>query len=94
MPGNVPLSIKKERLWKLIELQKSIAADINKRLEGKIVEVLVEGNSEKGLEKQYSGRTDNNKPVIFESNKELTGELVKAKILYTDAWTLFGELIH
>ena len=94
MPGKVPLSAKKKRLWKLIELQKIIAVKINKRLEGKTVEVLVEGNSEKGLEKQYSGRTDTNKTVIFTSNKELTGELVKVKILHTDAWTLFGELVH
>ena len=92
MPNQVPLSIKKERLWKLIDLQKIIATKINKRMEGQTVEVLVEGSSRKEIDGQLTGRTDTNKSVIFKGKKELTGQLVLVKIFETDAWTLFGEL--
>ena len=94
MPGQVPLPEKKERLWKLIELQKKIAAEINSRLEGKTVEVLVEGPSSKNIEGQLMGRSDTNKTVIFKGEKSLTGNLVNVKVIETDAWTLFGELVH
>ncbi|MCK5767294.1 MAG: TRAM domain-containing protein, partial [Candidatus Atribacteria bacterium] len=93
MPNQVPLSIKKERLWKLIDLQKVIATKINKRTEGQTVEVLVEGPSRKNIDGQLSGRTDTNKSVIFKGKKELTGQLVLVKIFESDAWTLFGELV-
>ena len=92
MPNQVPLSIKKERLWKLIDLQKIIATKINKRMEGQTVEVLVEGSSRKEIDGQLTGRTDTNKSVIFKGKKELTGQLVLVKIFESDAWTLFGEL--
>lgn len=93
MPNQIPLSIKKERLWKLIDLQKIIATKINKRMEGKTVEVLVEGSSRKDMDGQLTGRTDTNKSVIFKGKKELTGQLVLVKIFEADAWTLFGELV-
>lgn len=93
MPNQVPLSIKKERLWKLIDLQKIIATKINKRMEGQTVEVLVEGSSRKNIDGQLTGRTDTNKSVIFKGKKELTGQLVLVKIFESDAWTLFGELV-
>jgi len=94
MPNQVPLSVKKERLWKLIDLQKKIATKINQRIEGKTVEVLVEGPSHKNIVGQLTGRTDTNKSVIFKGKTELTGRLVLVKILESDAWTLFGEQIH
>jgi len=93
MPNQVPLSIKKERLWKLIDLQKIIATKINKRMEGQTVEVLVEGSSRKEIDGQLTGRTDTNKSVIFKGKKELTGQLVLVKVIESDAWTLFGELV-
>jgi len=93
MPNQIPLSIKKERLWKLIDLQKIIATKINKRMEGKTVEVLVEGSSRKDMDGQLTGRTDTNKSVIFKGKKELTGQLVLVKVFEADAWTLFGELV-
>ena len=94
MPGQVPLSVKKERLWKLIDLQKRIASKINKRLEGKTVEVLVEGSSNKEVDGQLTGRTETNKTVIFKGKKELKGQLVAIRVIKSDAWTLFGEIEH
>src|SRR5665648_726950 len=94
LPDQVPLQVKKERLWKLIDLQKEISAKINKKLEGKIFEVLVDKKSKRNIENQFSGRTGTNKTVVFTSKQDLLGELVKVNIVKSTAWTLYGELIE
>lgn len=94
LPDQIPLQIKKERLWKLIDLQKGISAKINKKLEGNIFEVLVDKKSKKNIENQLSGRTNTNKTAVFTSKQDLLGELVKVKIIKSSAWTLYGELIE
>ena len=93
MPDQVPLQVKKERLWRLINLQKEISTKINKKLEGKILEVLVDKKSIKNIPNQLSGRTRTNKTVVFIGNEELVGQLVKVKIINSDTWTLYGELV-
>jgi len=94
LPDQVPLELKKERLWKLIDLQKEISAKINKKLEGKTFEVLVDKKSKKNIENQFSGRTGTNKAVVFTSKQNLLGQLVEVKIIKSSAWTLYGELIE
>jgi len=93
LPDQVPLKLKKERLWRLIELQKDISTKINKKLEGEILEVLVDKKSKKHIENQFSGRTGTNKTVVFTSKQNLLGQLVNVKILKSSTWTLYGELI-
>ena len=93
LPDQVPLQVKKERLWKLIDLQKEISTKINKKLEGEILEVLVDKKSKKHIESQFSGRTGSNKTVVFTSKQNLLGKLVNVKIIKSSPWTLYGELI-
>ena len=93
LPAKVPLKLKKERLWKLIDLQKEISTKINKKLEGEIFEILVDKKSKKHIENQFSGRTETNKTVVFTSKQNLLGQLVKIKIIKSTTWTLYGELI-
>jgi len=93
LPDQVPLELKKERLWKLIDLQKEVSTKINKKLKGKIFEVLVDKKSKKHIKNQFSGRTGTNKTVVFTSKQNLLGQLVKVKIIKSSAWTLYGELI-
>ena len=94
LPDQVPLQVKKERLWKLIDLQKEISTKINKKLEGEILEVLVDKKSKKHIENQFSGRTGSNKTVVFTSKQDLLGQLVNVKIIKSSPWTLYGELIQ
>lgn len=94
LPDQISLKIKKERLWKLIDLQKKISANLNKKLEGKLFEILVDKQSKKNIENQFSGRTSGNKTVVFTSKENLLGELVKVKIIQSSPWTLYGELIE
>ena len=56
---------------------------------GGTVEVLVE-KKEKG---KWSGRTRSNRLVFFESERELTGELVNVTIERSGAWSLQGSLL-
>jgi len=94
LPEQIPLQLKKERLWKLIDLQKEISAKINQKLEGKIFVVLVDKKSKKNIENQFSGRTGTNKTVVFTSKQDLLGKCVKVKIIKSSAWTLYGDLIE
>ncbi len=81
---NIPPEIKKERLNKVEEMQAKIAAEINSRLMGKTVEVLVEGK--KGG--KWYGRTRSNKLVFFESGDDCLGRLVDVTIIKTSPWAL------
>ncbi|GAI17397.1 unnamed protein product, partial [marine sediment metagenome] len=94
LPEQVPLKLKKERLWRLIDLQKEISTKINKKLEGEILEVLVDKKSKKNIKNQFSGRTGTNKTVVFTSKQNLLGQLVNVKIIKSSPWTLYGELIQ
>lgn len=94
LPEQVPLQHKKERLWKLIDLQKDISTKINKKLEGEIFEVLVDKKSKRNIENQFSGRTGTNKTVVFTGKQNLLGQLVNVKIIKSSPWTLYGELIQ
>jgi len=85
---NIPATSKKRRLDTIEQLQQKIATEINARLQGETVEVLVEG-SRKG---KWHGRTRSGKLVFFTSNGDLLGQLVKTRIVKTSPWSLQGEL--
>ncbi|HEX79050.1 MAG TPA: MiaB/RimO family radical SAM methylthiotransferase [Dehalococcoidia bacterium] len=86
LEDNVPPEVKKERLGIIERLQGEIAADINSRLLGETVEVLVEGRK-KG---RWHGRSQNGKLVFFSNGGELLGKIVKVKIEKTSPWALQG----
>ena len=64
---------KKRRLHAVEAVQARIATEINARLDGRTLEVLVEGQS-KG---RWYGRTRTNKLVFFDHPTDLSGELVR-----------------
>ena len=85
---NIPAEVKKERLNKIEELQTAIASKINSHLQGKQVEVLVEGRK-KG---KWFGRTRSNKLVFFEDAGDWLGQLAIIRIEKTSPWSLRGEV--
>jgi tRNA-2-methylthio-N6-dimethylallyladenosine synthase len=85
---NIPAEVKKERLNKIEELQAAIASEINSQLQGKQVEVLVEGKK-KG---KWFGRTRSNKLVFFEDAGDWLGQLARIQIGKTSPWSLIGEV--
>jgi len=86
-PDDVPPEEKERRRKALDELQARIAAEINGRLLGRTVEVLVEGKK-KG---RWWGRTRTDKLVFFEDERDRLGQLVPVHITWTGPWSLIGE---
>jgi len=92
MPEQVPKDEKLSRLKELISLQNEIQLRKNEREVGNIVEVLVEGKSEKNGNK-LSGRTRTNKIVVFEGDEKLCGKFLMIKLNKAYLWGFEGELI-
>ncbi|MDO4281449.1 MAG: tRNA (N6-isopentenyl adenosine(37)-C2)-methylthiotransferase MiaB [Peptococcaceae bacterium] len=90
-PDDTPLAEKKERLQRLNQSLSKWSHHHNKKYEGKIVEVLVEGTS-KNDDNMLSGRTDTAKTVIFPGDKSLVGKFVNVKITTAQTWILKGKL--
>ncbi|WP_117016772.1 tRNA (N6-isopentenyl adenosine(37)-C2)-methylthiotransferase MiaB [Aeribacillus pallidus] len=93
MKDNVPMEVKKERLQRLNALVNEISAQKMKEYEGKVVEVLVEGESKNNPD-ILAGYTRKNKLVNFKGPKSAIGQLVKVKITKAKTWTLDGEMVE
>ena len=63
----------------------------NQKYVGTVQKILVEGQS-KNNEKMLTGRTDTNKVVVFEGDKELIGQIINIKIVSEHKWYLKGEI--
>jgi len=85
---DIPVEVKKERFNKIEELQTAIASEINSQLQGREMEVLVEGRKKE----KWFGRTRSNKLVFFEDAGDWLGQLVRIQIEKTSPWSLGGEV--
>jgi len=77
------------RLERLLALQTGIQAEINRSLEGREFEVLIEGEDRKG---QSRGRTPCNRIVHLESGKAPAGSYARVRIRRGLPNSLLGEL--
>lgn len=93
LTDDVPEEVKIRRLNEIIALQSEIAKESNHNDIGKVYEVLVEGFSKRSKE-QMSGRTSQNKMVVFPREGRHIGEFVKVKILSSTSATLIAEVIE
>ena len=93
MENQVPDEVKHERFNELVAAVNEGVIKNNKKYEGQIVEVLVEGTS-KNDETKLSGRTRNGKLVNFEGDKSLIGTLVNTKIVRAQPFSLIGEVVE
>ena len=90
MPNQIPEEIKHERFNRLKQLVESQIAENNQSYLGTKQKVLVEGPS-KNNEKMLTGRTESNKVVVFEGDKNLVGSMVEVKIVEDHLWYFKGE---
>ncbi len=90
MFDQVDENVKKDRFNRLVAAVNEICAKKNKEYDGRIVEVLVEGES-KNDETKLTGRTRTGKLVNFTGNKENIGKLVNVKITKANSFSLIGE---
>lgn len=89
-PDDVPEEIKTRRLNEIIELQNRLSLESKKRDVGKMFEVLAEGVSKKS-DKHFSGRTSQNKVVVFPRGNNSPGDYVNVRITGCTSATLLGE---
>lgn len=90
LEDNTPLEEKEERLQRLNEVVNKYFLENNKKLEGKVVSVLVEGISEK--KNMYYGYSDTNKLINFSSKRDIkVGKIVDVVITKAKTWSLDGE---
>lgn len=90
MENQILEEIKHKRFDKLKTLVESQIQENNQKYVGTIQKVLVEGTS-KNNEQMLTGRTDSNKVVIFEGNKNLIGNIAELKIISEHMWYLKGN---
>ncbi len=100
LPDDVPEETKKRRNNELLAIQNVISEEDNHRFLGQTVEVLVEGPSKKadlaaaaGTPIQLTGRTHDDRIVVFDGNPRLVGELVKIGIYDVSPFTLLGTVM-
>jgi tRNA-2-methylthio-N6-dimethylallyladenosine synthase len=88
LADDVPPDEKERRRRAVEALQEEVVGEINARLLGQEVEVLVE-DMHKG---KWRGRTATNKLVFFEHDGDWRGHLVTVRITKAGPWSLQGEL--
>jgi tRNA-2-methylthio-N6-dimethylallyladenosine synthase len=89
MEGQIPHSVKKERMAVLVDLVQARAAERASRFVGRSLEVLVEGPSRKDPSR-LRGRSRHNKAVNFEGTAS-PGDLVEVEIDSSTSQTLAGS---
>lgn len=96
--NQIPESLKGARLNKIMDVQKKISYEINKKHIGEIMEGIVIGYNENN--KLYSLRSYWNAPddidgnITFKSDKPLNkGDIVKVKITSAFIYDLYGEIV-
>jgi tRNA-2-methylthio-N6-dimethylallyladenosine synthase len=92
MTPEVPEETKHGRIAELIGLQNSITKSKMRAAIGNVLEVLVEGPSERDPQK-WSGRTRQNKMVHFAGDEISRGVTVPIRIVGAGTWTLRGEVV-
>lgn len=92
LPDDVPEEVKSTRLAQIIELQSQLGHESNRRDIGREFEVLVEGESKRHAA-QLSGRSSQNKVVVFDRGDHKVGDYVRVRIVDCTPATLLAEEI-
>ena len=92
MEDKVTYEEKVDRLERLKKLYEEILPKLNEKMVGKEYKLLVDGKS-KTNDELYTGRTSQNKVVIFEADDSFIGKVVNVKIESQHLWYLKGEIV-
>ncbi|WP_079910190.1 tRNA (N6-isopentenyl adenosine(37)-C2)-methylthiotransferase MiaB [Paenibacillus sp. 32352] len=92
MADDVPMQVKKERLYRLNAVLAEFSRESNESMKGQLLDVLVEGESKNNAE-VLAGRTRTNKLVHLAGPKELIGKIVPVKITDAQTWYIKGEWV-
>ncbi len=90
LPDDVPDEVKSRRLQEIIALQNDLSLESNRRDVGREFEVLVESESKRNSG-QLSGRTSQNKVVVFDRGNHRIGDYVRVRVTGCTSATLLVE---
>ncbi|MGI5976976.1 MAG: tRNA (N6-isopentenyl adenosine(37)-C2)-methylthiotransferase MiaB [Candidatus Limivicinus sp.] len=91
MPDPYTREEKQRHFDRLVEVSNRIAGEKHKEYEGKIMRVLVDG--ETGHEEyNLSSRTNGGRLVHLRGDKSLIGQFINVKITDSNTWALYGEI--
>ena len=90
-----PATREEKQVWfdKLLEVQNRISAEIHQGYVGKTLRVLVDGESGDSRWPLQS-RTAGGRLVHLVGDKSAIGQFVQARILDSNTWALFGEIVE
>ncbi len=91
LPKEVSEEIKEDRLHRLNEVVNKYFLENNKKLEGRVLKVLVEGESSK--DNMYYGYSETNKLINFVGDNIKLGDIVDVEIVAAKTWSLDGRTI-
>jgi len=92
LSDTVPEGVKTERFLALERLQKSIQKRIFENYVGRVLGVLVEGESSKAVS-DMTGHSTCNKVLNFRGGADLQGQIVKVRVTQAKSNSLYGELV-
>jgi len=95
LEDQVPHAVKVARMKRLVELQNTISIEVNREKLGTILDVLVEGPSDRDANK-LTGRARNNKTAVFPvpaENAPLPGDVVRVRAETAHLWGCIGTLV-
>ena len=84
---------KQRRLEEVLEMQRKHTLYHNEKYIGNIEMVLVEKESKKS-KKQWAGRTDSNKWVVFDKSNVNIGDIIPVTISKVKGITLHGKVVN
>jgi tRNA-2-methylthio-N6-dimethylallyladenosine synthase len=104
LPDDVPDEVKKARNNELLAIQNQISLEDNRRFVGQTVEVLVEGPSKSANKlddgesvtdgpRQLTGRTNDDRIVVFTGNERLAGSFAEIRVEAVTPTTLIGSIV-
>ena len=83
--------VKKSRLHRLFHLTEHISQELNEALVGRVIPVLIDGDSRRDP-MHWQGRGDDNRVVNFaKTGREAVGDIVDVRIVRAGSHSLFGE---
>lgn len=89
LADDVPEDEKMRRLKAIEALQEPILAEINARYLAETVKVLFEEE----VKGRWKGRTETNKLVFAQSDRNLRGQVLPVQITWTGPWSMQGRLV-
>lgn len=92
MPDPYTREEKQRHFDRLMEISNRISGEKHKEYEGKTLRVLVDGETGRD-EYNLSSRTNGGRLVHLKGDKSLIGQFIEVKIISSNTWALYGEIV-